>query len=90
VNAVARWSIAKLLVDLGRQEEAIPYFRSFPADPWAALELGKVYEALGRREEAKEEYETALAYWRDADPALAPRVAEARQRLSGLGFQPRG
>jgi tetratricopeptide (TPR) repeat protein len=92
VNAVVRWRIAGLLVDLGREEDAIPYFRSLNEpynDPYAALELGKVYEALGRREEAKEQYETALAQWRQADPAFAPKVAEARQRLAGLGFQPR-
>jgi tetratricopeptide (TPR) repeat protein len=90
VNAIVRWSIGELLVSLGRHEEAIPYFRSFPNDPWAALELGKAYEAIGRRDEAKAQYETALAYWRTADPALGPRVAEVRQRLAGLGFQPRG
>jgi tetratricopeptide (TPR) repeat protein len=93
VNALVRWRIAGLLVDLGREEDAIPYLRSMTelySDPYAALELGKVYEALGRREEAKEQYETALAQWRQADPALAPKVAEARQRLAGLGFQPRG
>jgi tetratricopeptide (TPR) repeat protein len=90
VNLYVRWSIAELLVDLGRGEEAIPYYRSLRADPDAALELGKIYAALGRREEAKEQFETALAYWRDADPALAPRIAEARQGLAGLGFQQRG
>ncbi|HET7692193.1 MAG TPA: hypothetical protein VFM44_03795, partial [Gemmatimonadota bacterium] len=90
VNYYVRWSIAELLVDLGRGEESIPYYRSLRNDSYAALELGKVYEALGRREEAKEQYETALAYWREADPELMPRVAEARQRLAGLGFQERG
>ena len=90
VNTYVRWSIAALLVDLGRGEESIPYYRSLYIDPYAALELGKVYEALGRREEAKEQYETALAYWREADPELMPKVAEARQRLAGLGFQQRG
>jgi hypothetical protein len=25
-----------------------------------------------------------------SDPALAPKIAEARQRLAGLGFQSRG
>jgi tetratricopeptide (TPR) repeat protein len=92
VNDLVRWSIAELLVDLGRDEEAIPYFRSFQTfgiDPYAALELGKAYERLGRRDEAKDQYETALAYWREADPELAPRIAEARQHLAGLGFQPR-
>ena len=90
MNAIVRWRIAGLLVDLGRIEEAIPWYRSFRNDPYAALELGKVYEALGRHEEAKEQYETALAHWRLADPALAPKIAEARQGLAGLGFQPRG
>jgi tetratricopeptide (TPR) repeat protein len=89
MNAIVRWRIAGLLVDLGRTEEAIPWYRSFRNDPWAALELGKVYEALRRHEEAKEQYETALAHWRLADPALAPKIAEARQGLAGLGFQPR-
>jgi tetratricopeptide (TPR) repeat protein len=89
VNHLVRWWIAELFVDLGRHEEAIPYFQSIRYDPYAALELGKAYEELGRREEAKEQYETALAFWRSADPELAPKIAEARQRLAGLGFQPR-
>jgi tetratricopeptide (TPR) repeat protein len=89
VNSTVRWTIADLLVDLGRPEEAIPYYRSFRHDPFAAVELGKIYEGLGRVDQAKEQYETALAHWRDADPVLAPRVAEVRQRLAGLGFQPR-
>ena len=89
VNDAVRWAIADLLVDLGRPEEAIPYYRSFRIDPFASVELGKIYQGLGRTEEAKEQYETALAYWRNAEPALAPQVAEARQRLAGLGFQPR-
>lgn len=90
VNFVLRLWIARLLVDLDRHEEAIPYYRSFHNDPYAALELGKVYEAVGRRDEAREQFEIALASWRQADPALAPKVAEARQRLAGLGFRPRG
>ena len=88
-NNIVRWTIAHLLVDLGRPEEAIPYYRSFRFDPFAAVELGKIYEGLGRADQAKERYETALAHWRDADPVLAPRVAEVRQRLAGLGVQPR-
>ncbi|HUP19645.1 MAG TPA: hypothetical protein VM778_06800, partial [Gemmatimonadota bacterium] len=90
INGTVRWTIADLLVELGRPEEAIPYYRSFRHDPFAAVELGKIYEGLGRVDQAKEQYETALAHWRDADPTLAPRVAEVRQRLAGLGFQPRG
>ena len=90
VNMTIGWWAAGLLVDLGRPAEAALYFESITNAPFAQLELGKIYEALGRREEAREQYETALEYWREADPELAPRIAEARQRLSGLGFQPRG
>ncbi len=89
VNDAVRWAIAGLLVELGRPEEAIPYYRSFRIDPFASVELGTIYQGLGRTEEAKEQYETALAYWRDADPQLAPRIAEVRQRLASLGFRPR-
>jgi class 3 adenylate cyclase/tetratricopeptide (TPR) repeat protein len=89
-NRTVRWTIADLLVDLGRPEEAIPYYRSFRFDPFAAVELGKIYAGLGRVDQAKEQYETALAHWRDADPVLAPRVADVRQRLAGLGLKPRG
>ena len=89
VNASVRWTIGELLVELDRPEEAIPYYRSFRIDPYASVELGKIYQGLGRTEEAKEQYETALAYWRDADPELTPRIAEVRQRLASLGFRPR-
>jgi len=35
-------------------------------------------------------YELLLAAWSESDPGLAPRVAEFRQRLAGLGMAPRG
>ena len=51
INGFVRWRIADLLVDLGREEDAIPYLRSLSEpyyDPYGSLELGKVYEAVGR------------------------------------------
>jgi hypothetical protein len=40
-------------------------------------ELGKGVRALGRRDEAKEQYETAFIYWRNADPALGPATGRS-------------
>ncbi len=94
-NRVIRWWIARLLVDMGRDREAEPYYVSLVLyhnlqDPYPMLELAQLYERLGEREKAKERYEAVLLEWKDADPALQPRVAEARQALIRLGFGRRG
>jgi len=90
MNRTVRWWIVRLLQDLGRPQEAEPYLLSLDEDPYAHFELGRIYEALGRREEARERYELFVTAWRDAEPELQPRVAEARQALARLGFAPRG
>lgn len=95
INDGIRIWIARALVDLGRLEEALGWYETFDVShpwiyPWIALETGTVYERLGRREEAKTRYETALAYWRNAGPEMQPKVAEARAGLARLGFAPRG
>ncbi|MFN2383828.1 MAG: hypothetical protein ABR559_06135 [Gemmatimonadota bacterium] len=94
-NDVQRLWIARILLDLDRPEEALPWLLSFPVShPWlhsyALLEAAKVYERLGRRDEAKTSYETALAYWRNGDAGMQAKVAEARAGLARLGFRPRG
>lgn len=48
------------------------------------LELAHVYERMGDRARAREHYEAAIRLWRSADPALQPRVEDARQRLKNL------
>jgi DNA-binding SARP family transcriptional activator len=50
-----------------------------------ALErLGQLYEARGEPAKAAERYAEFVELWRDADPELQPRVAEARRRLAAL------
>ena len=46
--------------------------------------LGELYAQRGDVEQAKEHLGRFIELWRDADPVLQPRVAEARRRLSEL------
>ena len=46
--------------------------------------LGELYETKGDRKRAVECYEKLIALWKNADPELQPRVADARQRLARL------
>jgi hypothetical protein len=43
------------------------------------------FEQLGRRNEARRQYEDVLSQWRSADPALQPFVRQAQQGLARLG-----
>jgi len=46
--------------------------------------LGQLYEAKGDVVKAAEHYRAFIELWKDADPELQPRVAEARRRLAKL------
>ena len=46
--------------------------------------LGQLYESLGKTDKAAENYRAFIALWKNADPELQPRVAEARRRLARL------
>jgi tetratricopeptide (TPR) repeat protein len=46
--------------------------------------LGQIYEARGNAEKAAENYRAFIELWKNADPELQPRVAEARRRLAKL------
>jgi class 3 adenylate cyclase/tetratricopeptide (TPR) repeat protein len=88
-NATLRSGIAELLLEMSRPEEARPYLSSLvadhPSDALASRRLGKVFEELDEPAKAREAYERFAILWKDADPELQPRVAEARaavQRLS--------
>jgi tetratricopeptide (TPR) repeat protein len=69
---------------------ATPYFRKAEPDmdpirlPAIRERLGQLYESLGKPEKAAEEYRAFIELWKNADPELQPRVAEARQRLAKL------
>jgi class 3 adenylate cyclase/tetratricopeptide (TPR) repeat protein/TolB-like protein len=91
-NAWIRWWMAGIATDLGRPEDAIRYLESVQDwfDTLALRALGPAYEAAGRQDDARRTYELLLSAWSESDPEFAPRVAEVRQRLAGLGMAPRG
>jgi tetratricopeptide (TPR) repeat protein len=45
--------------------------------------LGRVYEKLGKKRDARKSYERFLEIWKNADPGL-PEIEEARFRLNAL------
>lgn len=69
---------------------ATPYWLKFapPLDPvrvpMIRERLGQLYEAKGNSEKAAENYRAFIEFWKNADPELQPRVAEARRRLAKL------
>jgi tetratricopeptide (TPR) repeat protein len=46
--------------------------------------LGQLYEAKGDLAKAAEQYQAFIDLWKNADPGLQPRVAEARRRLARI------
>ena len=46
--------------------------------------LGQLYEQTGNPAKAAEHYRAFIELWKNADPELQPRVAEARRRLAKL------
>jgi tetratricopeptide (TPR) repeat protein len=46
--------------------------------------LGELYEAKGQRDKALAHYRTFIDLWKDADPALQPKVTDAKQRVALL------
>lgn len=87
--------LARVLVARGRAREAIGIVQSAlrgPLDGTAYYvtrtelreALGRAFEAAGHRDSAATQYASALAAWRRADPAFAPRVARIRARLAFL------
>jgi tetratricopeptide (TPR) repeat protein len=69
---------------------AAPYWEkaSFDLDPLrlpAIRErLGQLYESLGSTDKAVQNYRAFIDLWKNADPDLQPRIADARKRLARL------
>jgi serine/threonine-protein kinase len=89
VNIRLRWWLGRLLMEMGRPREALPYFESLattslPAD----YERGRIYEQLGMGDQAREAYTLFLARWRQADPMFQPMIQEARAALQRLAAGP--
>ncbi len=80
----------------GRPDSAIVYYEQFimTPDPDAIVDsywrprthyrLGELYEMKGNRDKAVAHYTEFVSLWKDAEPALQPRVQEARRRLERL------
>jgi DNA-binding SARP family transcriptional activator/TolB-like protein len=92
-NGVIRAWLAKLLVEMGRPQEALLFYESlgpgWPTgqDPMIYFQLGRVRDQLGDWEGARYAYELAAVAWQDTDPELQRMVEETRQaiiRLEGL------
>jgi tetratricopeptide (TPR) repeat protein len=83
-----RFARAELLYELGRHEDALPWYRALSYDflytgP-AHLRLAQIYERRGERQKAIEHYGRFLELWRDSDPALQPLVQQAREAMARL------
>jgi len=69
---------------------ATPYWLKADTDldplrlPAIRERLGQIYESLGKTDKAIENYRAFVDLWKNADPELQPRVADARRRLARL------
>jgi serine/threonine-protein kinase len=86
-------TLARLLVDRGRDREAWPILRGehpsatlapFPSAVLWELLRARVAERIGEREVAIRAYSWVTGMWRNADPELQPYVTEAREGLARL------
>ena len=93
-----RLTLAELLAALGRYQEAADLLDRIPFErTWAPaseaiitqLQLGRMHERLGNREEAVKAYSFVADAWRNADPVLEPLVRETREALLRLATEPR-
>jgi hypothetical protein len=48
------------------------------------MERGRVFDRLGRKSDAVENYAFVVDAWRTADPELQPYVREAREAIARL------
>lgn len=89
VNDTLRWWLARLLVEMGRPREALPYFESLrgswlPAD----YERGRLYEQAGMAKQAREAYALFLAPRPQADSVFQPMIQDASAALERLPNAP--
>lgn len=70
--------------DLGELERAEAWYRVAWWHPVAHQRLGRLYEKMGRPEEAAEAYRRFVAGWEDAGDELHDGVEQARERLQEL------
>ncbi|HYV85813.1 MAG TPA: protein kinase [Patescibacteria group bacterium] len=97
-QADERFTLAGWLEELGRHEEALPWYASFVrgsvhdlvhAAP-SYLREAAIHECLGDRERARERCARFATEWRDCDAELRPLLEEALAGLGRLGATPPG
>jgi tetratricopeptide (TPR) repeat protein len=88
--------LARSFDGAGMQDSAIAAYERYVVTPesftwpdewflaYAHRRLGELYDAKGDARNAIRHYEKFVYLWRNADPELQPRVAQARQRLAIL------
>lgn len=92
-TAMERWLRVEALRQLGREDDALRWLRTFPGHtgydaawlPAAWVVEGEILEKRGLIREARERFRHALALWRDAEPEMDPWVGRARAGLQRSG-----
>jgi DNA-binding SARP family transcriptional activator/tetratricopeptide (TPR) repeat protein len=87
-----RFTRAEALQRLGRHQEALRWYGSFPDPAYSGLAYlapshlrqGEIHERLGNQKLAAAHYRRVLALWKDCDPELRPMVREVEDRLARL------
>lgn len=83
-----RFARAELLYQLGREHEALAWYRPLAHDflytASAELREAEIYQHEGDRESAKAHYARFLELWSDCDTDLEPKVHQAREALDEL------
>lgn len=75
----------RILLELGRHRAAERELLRHYHEPVVRLHLARAREALGKEEEALEDYRYFVEAFRDADRELEPMVEGARERIRALG-----
>jgi len=90
---------AHLWHDLGDDDRALQALELFHPEHFSTMSLdvrwlllgqarllrGTIYEGLGKRVQAREEYRQALAQWQEADELIDPLITRIKSRLAGVG-----
>jgi tetratricopeptide (TPR) repeat protein len=93
------FDLARAYDAAGKPDSATLFFEQYLATPyWDKLSVGmdpihvpairerlaQLYESMGKTDKAVENYRAFIELWKNADPNLQPRVADARKRLARL------
>jgi tetratricopeptide (TPR) repeat protein len=87
-----RYQRASLLEAVGRNQEALRWYRSLGQASWfdvlylapKHLRMGGIYERTGDPQEAIRHYERFVELWKDCDPELRHHVHDVENRLERL------